>query len=83
MLKILNRKPAKNTIIKVTRAYSATIARLMVGRSLKKLVKREIKVIKNWRPKKVFIAISAKYRNEELFLDKLFSIFLLYIIFGY
>jgi hypothetical protein len=44
-VKILNRKPAKNTIIKVTRAYIPTIVRLILGRSLRKLFKREIKVL--------------------------------------
>jgi hypothetical protein len=44
-VKILNKKPAKNTMIKVTRAYIPTSVRLILGRSLKKLFKREIKVL--------------------------------------
>jgi hypothetical protein len=44
-VKTLNKKPAKNTRIKVTRAYIPTSVRLILGRSLKKLFKREIKVL--------------------------------------
>ena len=36
---------AKNTMIKVTRAYIPTSVRLILGRSLRKLLKREIKVL--------------------------------------